>query len=139
MSYIFLIKELYSLFLTRKSIKNENNNNIDRLKTTFYTIAKLRAQWSQLHWLKILMRLIRQGVLLVSSLPLLSVFVDARRFMDGSTECCLVIHNQAGETIFSACKREFISVEPIVAEALGIRWALEIAIAQGQSSFSIMH
>jgi hypothetical protein len=70
---------------------------------------------------------------------MLSVFVDARRFMDGSTECCLVIHNQAGETIFSACKREFISVEPIVAEALGIRWALEIAIAQGQSSFSIMH
>jgi hypothetical protein len=45
--------------------------------------------------------------------------------------------NQVGEAIFSACKREFISVEPIVADALGIQWALETLIAQGLSLFSI--
>ncbi|CAJ2645003.1 uncharacterized protein LOC123895600 [Trifolium pratense] len=65
------------------------------------------------------------------------MFVDAGCFMDGSTGWGLVFHNQVGETIFSACKREFISVEPIVAEALGIRWALQTAIAQGMSSFCI--
>ncbi|WJX73217.1 hypothetical protein P8452_57026 [Trifolium repens] len=51
-------------------------------------------------------------------------------FSNGYTAWGLSIHNQIGESIFSACKRESLSVEPVMAEALGIRWALQAAIDQ---------
>jgi ribonuclease HI len=72
-----------------------------------------------------------------NSPTLFSMFVDAVCFSNGYTAWGLSIHNQIGESIFSACKRESLSVEPVMAEALGIRWALQAAIDQGLSSVSI--
>jgi hypothetical protein len=63
-----------------------------------------------------------------NSPTLFSMFVDAVCFSNGYTAWGLSIHNQIGESIFSACKRESLSVEPVMAEALGIRWALQAAI-----------
>ncbi|MCI95757.1 isoflavone-7-O-methyltransferase, partial [Trifolium medium] len=36
--------------------------------------------------------------------------------------------NQMGNVVLSACRKEFIDVEPILAEALGVRWYLQKAI-----------
>ncbi|GAU23137.1 hypothetical protein TSUD_305850 [Trifolium subterraneum] len=43
----------------------------------------------------------------------------------------LALRNLNGETLFSACKKEDISVDPLLAEALGVRWALQVATDQG--------
>jgi len=47
------------------------------------------------------------------------------------------MHNQRGETCVSKCKREDIDVEPLLAEALGVRWALQVAKEQRITSISI--
>ncbi|GAU21787.1 hypothetical protein TSUD_329120, partial [Trifolium subterraneum] len=57
--------------------------------------------------------------------------------MSGPTVWGLVLRNSDGETIFSACKREEISVDPLMAEALGVRWALQLVVDQGINSVSI--
>ncbi|GAU44262.1 hypothetical protein TSUD_400080 [Trifolium subterraneum] len=59
-----------------------------------------------------------------------SMFVDAECCNSGHTVWGLVLRNSIGETIFSACKREDITVEPLLAEALGVRWTLQVATNQ---------
>jgi ribonuclease HI len=68
---------------------------------------------------------------------LFSLFVDAGCCNSGHTVWGLVLRNLNGETVLSACKREDITAEPLLAEALGVRWALQVAIEQGISSVSI--
>ncbi|MCI26385.1 DNA-directed RNA polymerase III subunit RPC6, partial [Trifolium medium] len=58
--------------------------------------------------------------------PLFSIFVDAGCCALGPT-WGLVIKNQDYNSVFSACKRDDIAVEPAMAEALGIRWAFQLA------------
>ncbi|XP_045822165.1 uncharacterized protein LOC123915058 [Trifolium pratense] len=66
-----------------------------------------------------------------------SMFVDAGCCNSGHTVWGLVLRNLNGETVFSACKREDITAEPLLAEALGVRWALQVATDQGVNSVSI--
>jgi exonuclease III/ribonuclease HI len=69
--------------------------------------------------------------------PLFSLFVDAGCFSNGCTGWGAAIHDQDGRTILSCCCRENISVEPLLAEALGVRWAIQVALEQGITSISI--
>ncbi|PNX85341.1 hypothetical protein L195_g041409, partial [Trifolium pratense] len=64
------------------------------------------------------------------STSLNSMFVDAGCCNSGHTVWGLVLRNMNGETTFSACKREDITAEPLLAEALGVRWALQVATDQ---------
>ncbi|CAJ2654058.1 unnamed protein product [Trifolium pratense] len=66
-----------------------------------------------------------------------SIFVDAGCCNSGHTVWGLVLRNLNGETVFSACKREDITAEPLLAEALGVRWVLQVATDQGINSISI--
>jgi hypothetical protein len=47
------------------------------------------------------------------------------------------LRNSDGETVLSACKREDFSVDPLMAEAMGVQWALQLALDQGINSVSI--
>lgn len=47
--------------------------------------------------------------------------VDAGCFIGGITEWGLVAYNQSGVAQFSAWKREAIEIDPVSAEALGVR------------------
>ncbi|GAU37237.1 hypothetical protein TSUD_375390 [Trifolium subterraneum] len=69
--------------------------------------------------------------------PIFSLFVDAGCSMSGPIVWGLVLRNSDGETILSVCKREEISVDPLMAETLGVRWALQLVIDQGINSVSI--
>ncbi|MCI45148.1 isoflavone-7-O-methyltransferase, partial [Trifolium medium] len=57
--------------------------------------------------------------------------------VNGPTGWGLVFKDHNSVTTFSACKRDDISVDPIMAEALGIRWAIQLARDQGLNSVSI--
>jgi len=46
------------------------------------------------------------------------------------------VKNQVGETVLRLCKRDNIYVDPLMAEALGVRWAIQVASAQGITSAS---
>jgi hypothetical protein len=52
-------------------------------------------------------------------------FVDAACFTGGITGWGMVAYNQSGVVQFSACKREAIEIDPVSAEALGVRWCLQ--------------
>lgn len=67
---------------------------------------------------------------------LFSIFVDAGCGNDGPTGWGMVVCNQAGENFLSLCKRENSDMDPLTAEALGVRWALQIAIEHGFNSVS---
>jgi ribonuclease HI len=69
--------------------------------------------------------------------PMFSIFVDAGCCALGPTTWGLVIKNHDCISVFHACKRDDIAVEPAMAEALGIRWAIQLARDQGLNSFSI--
>lgn len=56
--------------------------------------------------------------------------IDARCFRDGFTCWGCILRNQHGEVIFTASKREDIATDPILAEALGVRWCLQLALDQ---------
>jgi hypothetical protein len=60
-----------------------------------------------------------------------SMFVDADCFSNAQTGWGLVLKDLSGSVLWSACKRENIEVTPILAEALGLRWAIQTAISQG--------
>jgi ribonuclease HI len=71
--------------------------------------------------------------------PLLfSMNIDAGCFDNAQTGWGLVLKDNIGTVIFSACRREQVEVSPILAEALGLRWAIQIAISQGIQSVSIV-
>ncbi|KAK2447871.1 putative mitochondrial protein [Trifolium repens] len=55
-------------------------------------------------------------------------FVDAGCFTGNATGWGMVIYNQSGHVVLSACRKELIDVEPVLAEALGVRWCLQKAI-----------
>jgi ribonuclease HI len=57
------------------------------------------------------------------------IYVDAGCFSNGSTGWGLVVKDHEGSVILSACKKEEIQTSPNLAEALGIRWAMQTAIA----------
>lgn len=65
------------------------------------------------------------------------VFVDAGCFSEGGTGWGLVILDGDGVISYSACKREDIVVSPLLAEALGVRWALQISDQLGISNAAI--
>jgi ribonuclease HI len=66
-----------------------------------------------------------------------SLFVDVGCSSSGPTVWGLVLRNSDGETVLSACKREDFSVDPLMAEAMGVQWALQLALDQGINSVSI--
>jgi ribonuclease HI len=71
--------------------------------------------------------------------PLLfSMNIDAGCFDNAQTGWGLVLKDNTGTVIFSACRREQIEVSPILAEALGLRWAIQTAISQGIQSISFV-
>jgi ribonuclease HI len=65
-----------------------------------------------------------------------SMNVDAGCFANAQTGWGLVLRDHNGSVVLSACKRENIEVTPILAEALGLRWAIQTAISQGIHSIS---
>jgi len=65
------------------------------------------------------------------------LFVDVGCFSNGITGWGVSIHDERGMTIFSSCRSENITVEPLLAEVLGVRWAIHVVIEQGISSVSI--
>ncbi|MCI06376.1 hypothetical protein A2U01_0027435, partial [Trifolium medium] len=65
-----------------------------------------------------------------------SMFVDAGCFSNAQTGWGLVLKGQSGDVTWSACRREGIEVTPILAEALGLRWATQTALIQGIQSIS---
>jgi len=66
-----------------------------------------------------------------------SVFVDAGCCNGGPTVWGLTVCNQIGEVILSKCNREDIDVGPLLAEALGVCWAVQVAMEEGLNSVSI--
>lgn len=52
------------------------------------------------------------------------VYVDAGCFSEGGTGWGLVVTDIQAAVSFSACKRDSASVSPVMAEGLGLRWAL---------------
>jgi ribonuclease HI len=52
-----------------------------------------------------------------------NLFVDAGCFLDGSTGWGLIIYDRTGAVDLSACK-----LDPLLAEALGVRWCLQTAV-----------
>jgi ribonuclease HI len=66
-----------------------------------------------------------------------SIFVDAGCGNDGPTGWGLTVCNQEGEIALSMCKRENFVLDPLTAEGLGVRWAIQVAIEQGFSSVTI--
>ncbi|PNY04967.1 ribonuclease H [Trifolium pratense] len=53
--------------------------------------------------------------------------VDAGCFPDGYTTFGCVIKDCSGMISFSACRKENLLVDPLLAEALAIRWCLQVA------------
>ena len=61
------------------------------------------------------------------------MFVDAGCFSNGQTGWGLILKNQTqtGIDTHSKCKLESVEVDPCLAEALGVRWALQEAVRLG--------
>lgn len=56
------------------------------------------------------------------------VFVDAACFPDGTTCWGIIILNQDDTPRLCACKKDSIQVDPVVDEAMGLRWSIQAAI-----------
>lgn len=57
-----------------------------------------------------------------------TVQVDASCFLNGTTGWGLTIKDQHGTLIHAACKREGILVDPLLAETMGLRWSISVAL-----------
>lgn len=55
------------------------------------------------------------------------ISVDAGCFSDGYTAYVCVFKDYTSLTTFSACKKEQMTADPKTAEALGIRWCMQLA------------
>jgi ribonuclease HI len=55
------------------------------------------------------------------------IFVDAGCFLDDYTGWGLVAIDQTNSVVLSACRKEGIVTDPTLAEALGVRWGLQMA------------
>lgn len=60
----------------------------------------------------------------------LSIFVDAECFADGTTCWGLCVKDLADIILFSACKKEQIQIELVMAESLGLRWGMQTTLQQ---------
>lgn len=65
------------------------------------------------------------------------MFVDAGCFSNGTTGWGLILKNQDGRVVHSACKLEMVEVDPFLAEALGVRWALSVGVSLGIQRFNL--
>jgi ribonuclease HI len=63
--------------------------------------------------------------------------VDAGCFPDGFTTFGCVFKDGPANVYFSACKKEELTTDPVVAEALAIRWCLQLAKEKGLHDFRI--
>ncbi|PNY15370.1 replication protein A 70 kDa DNA-binding subunit [Trifolium pratense] len=64
----------------------------------------------------------------------IKVNVDAGCFADGRTGWGMVARNSAGLVIHSATKVELLTVSPLLAECLGLRWVIPWAAEQNFSN-----
>jgi ribonuclease HI len=55
-------------------------------------------------------------------------YVDAGCFSGTATGWGMIVYNHMGDVVLSACRKELIDVEPVLAEAIGVRWCLQKAI-----------
>lgn len=60
----------------------------------------------------------------------IKINVDAGCFKDGATGWGVIVRNHKGEVLLAASKKENSSMSPTLAEALGIRWSLQLALEQ---------
>jgi hypothetical protein len=67
----------------------------------------------------------------------IKINVDAGCFLDGSTGWGFIVRNAAGLVQFAATKLEGISVSPLLAECLGLRWCLAWAVDNRLSNIII--
>jgi hypothetical protein len=65
------------------------------------------------------------------------MFVDAGCFAGGTTSWGLVCLDRSAAVRVSACLFDNIEVEPLVAEALGVRWCLQFAIDHNMKCISL--
>jgi ribonuclease HI len=65
-------------------------------------------------------------------------YVDASCFSGTATGWGMAVYNHVGLVVFSACKKEPIVVEPVLAEAMGVLWCLQQAIAANMSDIVII-
>jgi hypothetical protein len=63
-----------------------------------------------------------------TSSPSFSISIDAGCCAEGSTVWGLVLQNIDGEIVVSACKKEKIILEPIMAEALGLHGLFKLPL-----------
>jgi ribonuclease HI len=67
-----------------------------------------------------------------------TIFVDAGCFSNGSTGWGLVAYDQPNSIYISACRKENIEIDPLLAEVLGIRWGLQTAKDLNWQTVTIM-
>jgi ribonuclease HI len=65
------------------------------------------------------------------------LFVDAGCFAGGNTGWGLVCYDSSSSVFFSACLADSIEVEPVLAEAMGIRWSLQLALEHKLTHISL--
>ncbi|XP_045789429.1 uncharacterized protein LOC123884387 [Trifolium pratense] len=65
-------------------------------------------------------------------------YVDGGCFSGNATGWGMVIYNQSGHVVLSACRKELIDVEPVLAEAIGVRWCLQKAIELNMTDIVIV-
>ena len=63
--------------------------------------------------------------------------VDAGCFPEGFTTFDCVFKDGRDSVYFSACNKEEVSIEPVLAEALAIRWCLQLAKEKGLQDVTI--
>lgn len=56
--------------------------------------------------------------------------MDAGCFADGSTGWGCVTKDREGRVILAASRKEVTTIDPLLAEALGVRWGLQLAMEQ---------
>ena len=63
--------------------------------------------------------------------PLFSLLVDVGCFSNACIGWGVVVHDQSVKTVLSCYRRDNIFVDPLLVEALGMRWAIQVALDQG--------
>jgi hypothetical protein len=67
-----------------------------------------------------------------------TIFVDANYFSNGSTSWGLVAYDQPNSIYISACRKENIEIDPLIAEVLGILRGLQTAKNSNWQTVTIM-
>jgi ribonuclease HI len=64
-------------------------------------------------------------------------YVDASCFSGTATGWGMVVYNHLGHVVLSACRKDLIDIEPVLAEAMGVRWCLQQAITSNMMDIVI--